>query len=113
MSLVNIKEVHLVPQERIHQSVKAFRRQQWLFKVLDEQHSDVLQKKIFSYFNISCFFLPPTGPVTTQTQALFVPGLTRAPTLSLDLLSAAGQGDFLFFLNELFNLQFCMSLTFV
>lgn len=62
MSLVNIKEVHLVPQEQIHQSVKAFRRQQWLFKVLDEQHSDVLQKKIFSYFNISCFFPLPQVP---------------------------------------------------
>lgn len=35
---------------------------------------------------------PPPGLVTTQIQALFVPGLTRAPTLSLDLLSAAGQG---------------------
>lgn len=36
-------------------------------------------------------FLP--GPVTTRTPALFVPGVTGAPILSLDLLSAAGQGD--------------------
>lgn len=35
---------------------------------------------------------PRPGLVTTQIQAPFVPGLTRAPTLSLDLLSAAGQG---------------------
>lgn len=74
--------------------------------------SNILKLKSFHILTFPVFF-PPTGPVTTQTQALFVPGLTRAPTLSLDLLSAAGQGDFLFFLNELFNLQFCMSLTFV
>lgn len=34
------------------------------------------------------------GLVTTQTPALFVPGLRRAPALSHDLLSAAGQGDY-------------------
>lgn len=43
------------------------------------------------YSTLSVF---PTGLVTTQTRALFVPGLTRAPALSLDLLSAAGQGDY-------------------
>lgn len=36
--------------------------------------------------------VPPPGLITTRIPALFIPGLTKAPTLSFDLLSAAGQG---------------------
>lgn len=49
---------------------------------------------IFDISKLHVFFLSPSGLVTTQTQAPFVAGLTRAPDISLDLLSAAGQGDF-------------------